>query len=188
MEANHYASQYLEILDLINKKGINIMKINIDRIEATYNYEMASDINRAAKLSIEASCPTAVGYAIMHSAGQYDEADITFNSSETSAIKAPTAVIKSLLSSLDKEETLQSEKPSDKPEIKNIYYSTKPGKENVVVIFEDNTKVVYPMIGAGAEFDLNIGVALAVMSRYYGSKTRYHKIVAKKAEDSNEKR
>lgn len=64
-------------------------------------------------------------------------------------------------------------------EIKNIAYCDKPGKEKVILVFKDGSKVIKEMC-KGDTFDLNIGVALAFMEKVYGSKTQYHKMIQKK--------
>lgn len=62
------------------------------------------------------------------------------------------------------------------PAIKYITYCDEPGKEKVIVVFEDNTKVIKaPM--AGDQFDLNVGVALCIAERMFGSKSKFHKFV-----------
>lgn len=63
--------------------------------------------------------------------------------------------------------------------IKNIAYCDTPGKEKVILVFKDGSKVIKKMC-AGDTFDLNIGVALAFMEKVYGSKTQYHKMIQKK--------
>lgn len=63
--------------------------------------------------------------------------------------------------------------------IKNIAYCDTPGKEKVILVFKDGSKVIKEMC-KGDTFDLNIGVALAFMEKVYGSKTQYHKTIQKK--------
>lgn len=63
--------------------------------------------------------------------------------------------------------------------IKNIAYCDKPGKEKVILVFKDGSKVIKEMC-KGDTFDLKIGVALAFMEKLYGSKTQYHKTIQKK--------
>ena len=63
--------------------------------------------------------------------------------------------------------------------IKNIYYSDKPGKEKVILVFDDGTRITKTML-PGDTFDLNIGVALAYMEKVFGSKNRFHKMVQSK--------
>lgn len=64
------------------------------------------------------------------------------------------------------------------PSIRRIYYCNEPGKEKVIVIFSDETKVIKEMV-PGDHFDLNVGVALCVAERMYGGKTKFHKAVKK---------
>jgi len=63
--------------------------------------------------------------------------------------------------------------------IKNIAYCDNPGKEKVILVFEDDSKVIKEM-RKGDTFDLKIGVALAFMEKLYESKTQYHKTIQKK--------
>lgn len=62
------------------------------------------------------------------------------------------------------------------PEVKYIAYCDKPGKEKVIVVFTDETKVVKEMV-TGDHFDINVGVALCIMERMFGSKSKYHKFI-----------
>ena len=62
------------------------------------------------------------------------------------------------------------------PTIRHISHCTKPGKECVVVVFDDNTKVITTPKG-GDVFDLNIGVALAITEKMFGTKSQYHKFI-----------
>jgi hypothetical protein len=82
-----------------------------------------------------------------------------------------------------KENDMEDMKPVDcLPEslqIKNIAYCDKPGKEKVILVFKDGSKVIKKMC-KGDTFDLNIGVALAFMEKVCGSKTQYHKMIQKK--------
>lgn len=82
-----------------------------------------------------------------------------------------------------KENRMEDMKPVDcLPEslkIKNIAYCDKPGKEKVILVFKDGSKVIKEMC-KGDTFDLKIGVALAFMEKLYGSKTQYHKTIQKK--------
>lgn len=64
------------------------------------------------------------------------------------------------------------------PSIRRIYYCDESGKEKVIVIFSDETKVIKEMV-PGDHFDLNVGVALCVAERMYGGKTKFHKAVKK---------
>ena len=64
------------------------------------------------------------------------------------------------------------------PSIRRIYYCNEPGKEKVIVIFSDETKVIKEMV-PGDHFDLNVGVALCIAERMYGGKTKFHKAVKK---------
>lgn len=70
------------------------------------------------------------------------------------------------------------------PGIKNIFYSDKPGKEVVVVLFEDGTKVI-KRPSQGDSFDLNVGVSLAIAEKIFSSKTQYHKYIQSKVVASN---
>ena len=63
--------------------------------------------------------------------------------------------------------------------IKLISYCDKPGKEKVILVFEDGSKIIKEMC-KGDTFDLKIGVALAFMEKLYGTKTQYHKMIQKK--------
>ena len=82
-----------------------------------------------------------------------------------------------------KENEMKDMKPVDclpkSLKIKNIAYCDKPGKEKVILVFEDGSKVIKEMC-KGDTFDLNIGVALAFMEKVYGSKTQYHKTIQRK--------
>lgn len=71
-------------------------------------------------------------------------------------------------------------------QISNIFYSDKPNKECVVLVFKDGSKIIQKM-QTGDTFDLNIGVALAFMSKVYGSKTQYHKMIQKKVSSARKK-
>ena len=64
-------------------------------------------------------------------------------------------------------------------QIRSIAYSDVNGKEKVIVIFQDGTKVIKHLL-EGDHFDLNIGVALAFMEKLYGTKSQYHKMIQKK--------
>lgn len=66
--------------------------------------------------------------------------------------------------------------PIPVPVIKQIYYCDKPGKEKVIVIFDDQSKIIKEMC-QGDSFDLNVGVALCIAEKLYGSKSKFHKIV-----------
>lgn len=70
------------------------------------------------------------------------------------------------------------------PGIKNIFYSDKPGKEVVVVLFEDDTKII-KRPSQGDSFDLNVGVSLAIAEKIFSSKTQYHKYIQSKVVASN---
>lgn len=70
------------------------------------------------------------------------------------------------------------------PGIKNIFYSDKPGKEVVVVLFEDGTKII-KRPSQGDSFDLNVGVSLAIAEKIFRSKTQYHKYIQSKVATSN---
>lgn len=70
------------------------------------------------------------------------------------------------------------------PGIKNIFYSDKPGKEVVVVLFEDGTKII-KRPSQGDSFDLNVGVSLAIAEKVFISKTQYHKYIQSKVVASN---
>lgn len=70
------------------------------------------------------------------------------------------------------------------PGIKNIFYSDKPGKEVVVVLFEDGTKII-KRPSQGDSFDLNVGVSLAIAEKIFSSKTQYHKYIQSKVVASN---
>lgn len=63
------------------------------------------------------------------------------------------------------------------PSIRHIEYKDEPGKEQVTVIFEDLTHVT-TKCASGDKFDINIGVALAVMEKMFGSKTAFRKYVS----------
>lgn len=65
------------------------------------------------------------------------------------------------------------------PGIRHISYCDEPGKEKVIVIFEDNTKVIKTMVPSD-KFDLNVGVALCIAERMFETKTKFHKMVQKK--------
>jgi len=67
--------------------------------------------------------------------------------------------------------------------IKNIYYSDKPGEEVVVVVFEDDKKVITRPHG-GDTFDLKIGVALAIAEKMFGSKSQFGKFLVKNAKNT----
>lgn len=91
-------------------------------------------------------------------------------------------VSKSELKQLELVGQIQLLKMNETPEslkIRSIAYCDKPGKEKVIVIFEDNTKIIKAMC-PGDTFDLNIGVALAVMEKIYGTKSQYHKTIQSK--------
>jgi len=63
------------------------------------------------------------------------------------------------------------------PSIRHIEYKDEPGKEQVTVIFEDLTHVT-TKCASGDKFDINVGVALAVMEKMFGSKTAFRKYVS----------
>ena len=67
-----------------------------------------------------------------------------------------------------KESGMEDMKPVDclpkSLKIKNIAYCDTPGKEKVILVFKDGSKVIKKMC-AGDTFDLNIGVALAFMEK-----------------------
>lgn len=71
--------------------------------------------------------------------------------------------------------------------ISNLDYNSEKGI--VMVAFKDGTKVIKRTVGGDA-FDLNVGVALAVVERFFGTKTQFHKKVTelKDAVDSKRKR
>lgn len=64
--------------------------------------------------------------------------------------------------------------------IKNIYYDDTPGKEVVVVIFTDGTKIL-KHLSKGDTFDLRTAVAFAIAEKLFGSKTQFKKFVENKA-------
>lgn len=66
-------------------------------------------------------------------------------------------------------------------QIRSIAYSEVKGKEKVIVVFQDGTKVIKHLL-EGDHFDLNIGVALAFMEKLYGTKSQYHKMIQKKVQ------
>ena len=66
-------------------------------------------------------------------------------------------------------------------QIRSIAYSEVKGKEKVIVVFQDGTKVIKHLL-EGNHFDLNIGVALAFMEKLYGTKSQYHKMIQKKVQ------
>ena len=68
--------------------------------------------------------------------------------------------------------------------IKNIYYNDERGKESVVVIWEDGVKIV-KKLAEGDSFDLNVGVALCIAERMFGSKNAFHKEIKTKAKKTN---
>lgn len=72
------------------------------------------------------------------------------------------------------------------PTIRHISYCDKPGKEMVVVVFNDNTKVIKRPVD-GDVFDINIGVALAIAEKIYGSKSQFHKEIKRKTVVKKEK-
>lgn len=63
--------------------------------------------------------------------------------------------------------------------IRGISYCDRPGKEKVILVFEDGSKIIKEMC-KGDTFDLKIGVALAYMEHLYGTKSQYHKMIQKK--------
>ena len=65
-------------------------------------------------------------------------------------------------------------------EIRNIYYDDTPGKEVVVVIFTDGTKIL-KHLSKGDTFDLRTAVAFAIAEKLFGSKTQFKKFVENKA-------
>ena len=67
----------------------------------------------------------------------------------------------------------------DNFKIRRIKACEEPGKEKVIVTFEDGSRVVKSLKN-GDTFDLNIGVALAVMEKIYGTKSQYHKVIQSK--------
>lgn len=66
-------------------------------------------------------------------------------------------------------------------QIRSIAYSDVKGKEKVIVVFQDGTKVIKHLL-EGDHFDLNIGVALAFMEKLYETKSQYHKMIQKKVQ------
>lgn len=64
--------------------------------------------------------------------------------------------------------------------IRNIYYDDTPGKEVVVVVFEDGTKI-FKHLSQGDTFDLRTAVAFAIAEKLFGSKTQFKKFVERKA-------
>ena len=69
-------------------------------------------------------------------------------------------------------------------DIKSIYYNDEVGKESVVVIWEDGVKIV-KKLAEGDSFDLNVGVALCIAERMFGSKNAFHKEIKTKAKKTN---
>jgi len=61
-------------------------------------------------------------------------------------------------------------------DVSGIAYSLEPGKEHVVVIFKDGTKIKKAPAGNDA-FDIKIGVALAIMEYMFGTKSQYTKFL-----------
>lgn len=74
--------------------------------------------------------------------------------------------------------------------IKGISYCDTKGKEKVIVLFKDGSKVIKEM-NSEDNFDLNVGVALCIADYLFGSKTQFHKevqsklVVGKKKEKVN---
>lgn len=71
-------------------------------------------------------------------------------------------------------------------EIKGISYCDTKGKEKVIVIFKDGSKVIKEM-NSEDNFDLNVGVALCLADHLFGSKTQFHKEVQSKLVASKKK-
>ena len=62
--------------------------------------------------------------------------------------------------------------------VAHISFCDTPGKEKVIVIFKDGTKVIKAPVGEDI-FDINVGVALAIAEHYFGSKSQYHKFITR---------
>ncbi len=86
-------------------------------------------------------------------------------------------LIKQLL--FDTEEEKMKERLNNL-KIRNIYYDDTPGKEVVVVVFEDGTKI-FKHLSQGDTFDLRTAVAFAIAEKLFGSKTQFKKFVERKA-------
>lgn len=63
--------------------------------------------------------------------------------------------------------------------IKGISYCDEKGKEKVIVLFKDGSKIIKKPAG-GDDFDLNVGVALCLAEYIFGSKSQYHKEIQRK--------
>jgi len=96
----------------------------------------------------------------------------------TKSNKVTKAATQTVISKTLTEKTL-AKKSFTIPAIKHVTYNKKKGKECVVVIFEDGTSVVQKMF-PGDQFDLSVGVALALASKVFGSKTQFHKVIEAK--------
>lgn len=62
-------------------------------------------------------------------------------------------------------------KSSDPLAISNIDYNAEEGI--TVVVFKDGT-IIKKQTAKGDNFDLNVGIALAIAEKHYGSKNKYH--------------
>lgn len=70
--------------------------------------------------------------------------------------------------------------------IKGISYCDAKGKEKVIVLFKDGSKVIKEM-NPDDNFDLNVGVALCLADHLFGSKTQFHKEIQSKLVVSKKK-
>ena len=69
--------------------------------------------------------------------------------------------------------------PPHSSSITFVAYCDEPGKEKVIVGFKDGSKIT-KYLKKGDTFDLNIGVALAIAEKLYGTNTQFHKMIQKK--------
>lgn len=70
------------------------------------------------------------------------------------------------------------------PKIRHINVGKRKGKKLVCVVFEDGSHVIKECHQED-EFDINVGVALCLVEKYYSTANQFHKLVNKKLTGSS---
>lgn len=65
------------------------------------------------------------------------------------------------------------------PKIRHINVGEKKGKKLVCVVFEDGSHIIKECHSED-EFDINVGVALCLVEKYYSTTNQFHKLIKRK--------
>lgn len=72
------------------------------------------------------------------------------------------------------------------PKIRHINVGERKGKKLVCVVFEDGSHIIKECHSED-EFDINIGVALCLVEKYYSTANQFHKLVKRKLTEKSKK-